>query len=258
MDKKYILIILLIAVIAVVGGYFLLNGNNIQTVSGEQTTIILSKSAYMEVPKDSNATSKADKKGIFYYNDKDDDINITSCSNLSASSSVKEMKKLKNSVSTGAKKMVENDVVVYEKDGVYSVFAKNTQYNDTLLIQASDKNLLLACWNSVKYHDPTDKIKFNGTSNDGSGSVVNAVEQTQTAVQSSGSSSSSSSSSSSTASSSDSSYDSSGSGSGGYSDFGFDTGSSSSSSSSSGSSGGGYSDFGFNFFGYYRDFGIIL
>jgi len=52
MDKKYILIILLIAVIAVVGGYFLLNGNNIQTVSGEQTTIVLSKSAYMEVPKE--------------------------------------------------------------------------------------------------------------------------------------------------------------------------------------------------------------
>ena len=70
MDKKYILIILLIAVIAVVGGYFLLNGNNIQTVSGEQTTIVLSKSAYMEVPKDSNATSNADKKGIFYYKDK--------------------------------------------------------------------------------------------------------------------------------------------------------------------------------------------
>ena len=261
MDKKYILIILLIAVIAVVGGYFLLNGNNIQSVTGEQTTIVLSKSAYMEVPKDSNATSKADKKGIFYYKDKDDDINITSCSNLSASSSVKEMKKLKNSVSTGAKKMVENDVVVYEKDGVYSVFAKNTQYTDTLLIQASDKNLLLACWNSVKYHDPTDKIKFNGTSSDkGSGSVVNAVEQTQTAVQSSVSSSSSGSSGSSSTSSSsaDSSYDYSGSGSGGYSDFGFDTGSSGSSSSSGGSSGGGYSDFGFNFFGYYRDFGLIL
>lgn len=259
MDKKYILIILLIAVIAVVGGYFLLNGNNIQTVSGEQTTIVLSKSAYMEVPKDSNATSNADKKGIFYYKDKDDDINITSCSNLSASSSVKEMKKLKNSVSTGAKKIVENNVVVYEKDGVYSVFAKNTQYNDTLLIQSSDKNVLLACWNSVKYHDPTDKIKFNGTAGDkGSGSVVNAIEQTQSAVQASGSSSSSYSESSSSSSSSDSSYDYSGSGSGGYSDFGFDTGSSSSGSSSSGSSGGGYSDFGFGYFGYYRDLGFIL
>lgn len=258
MDKKHIIIaIVIVAVIAVIGGYFLLNNGTTSTIT-DHSTIVLSKSAYMEVPKDSNATSNADKKGIFYYKDKDDNINITSCSNLSASSSVKEMKKLKNSVSTGAKKMVENDVVVYEKDGVYSVFAKNTQYNDTLLIQSSDKNILLACWNSVKYHDPTDKIKFNGTAGDnGSGSVVNAIEQTQNAVQASESSSSSYSESSSSSSSSDSSSDYSGSGSGGYSDFGFDTGSSSS-GSSSGSSGGGYSDFGFGYFGYYRDLGFIL
>lgn len=243
MDKKYIIIILFVAVIAVGGGYFLLNGNNSGSVTADQTTIVLSKSAYMEVPKDLNATSNADKKGIFYYKDKDDDINITSCSNLSASSSVKEMNKLKNSISTGAKKIIEGDVVLYEKEGVYSVFVKNTQYNDTLLIQSSDKNLLLGCWNSVKYHDPTDKIKFNDTSNaTGSGSVVNAVEQTQSAVQTSEPSSSYTDSSPSTT--TDSSYYS-GSGSGGYSDFGFDTGSSGSGSSSQGSSSGGYDAFGF-------------
>lgn len=243
MDKKYIIIILIVAIIAVIGGYFLLN-NASTDITTEHTTIVLSKSAYMEVPKNLNATSKADKKGIFYYKDKKDDINVTSCSNLSASSSSKEMKKLKNSIATGAKKEKGDGVVIYEKDGIYSVFVKNTQYNDTLLIQSSDKNLLLQCWNTVKYHDPTDKIKFNDTtsSSSGSGSVVSAVEKTESAVKSSYSSSSSSSTSSST------SY-SSGSGSGGYSDFGFSSSSSSSSSGSSkssGSSGGGYSDFGFD------------
>lgn len=185
MDKKHILIIVVIAaVLAVLGAYFLLN-NETATIS-DHTTIVLSKSAYMEVPKNKNATSKADKKGVFYYKDKNDDINITSCSNLSTSEGAKEMKKLKNDVATGAKKLKEDKVVIYEKDGIYSVFVKNTEYNDTLLIQSADKNLLLQCWQTVKYHDPTQKIDFgNDTSSSDSGSVVSAVEKTQSAVQSS-------------------------------------------------------------------------
>lgn len=181
MKTKHILIaVVIIAIVAVVGGYLLLNGSPTQQMS-EHSTIILSKSAYMEVPVNPNATSKADKKGIFYYKDNDGDINITSCSNLSADSSSKSMKKLKDSIATGSKKITEDNIVIYEKDGVYSVFVKNTEYNDTLLIQSSDKNLLIECWNTVKYHDPTDKIKFdNGTD---SGSVVNAVEKTESAVQ---------------------------------------------------------------------------
>jgi hypothetical protein len=253
MDKKYIIIILIIAVIAVIAGYFLFN-NTVSEITTEQSTIVLSKSAYMEVPKNSNATSKADKKGIFYYKDNKEDINVTSCSNLSASSSVKEMKKLKNDIATGSKKLNENNHVIYEKNGTYSVFVKNTKYNDTLLIQSTDKNLLIQCLNSVNYHDPTTKIKFNDTTSSGSGNVINAVEQTESAVESSyssGSSSADSSASYSTSSYSDNSYDSSssssGSGSGGYSDFGFSGSSSSSTpSQSSGSSGGGYSDFGFD------------
>ena len=101
-------------------------------------------------------------------------------------------------------------------------------------------NLLLQCRESVKYHDPTTKIKFNDTSDSsGSSTVVDAVQQTEKAVEktTTTSTSSSSSSSSSTA----------GTGTGGYSDFGFGSSSSGSSGSSkaSGSSGGGYSDFGF-------------
>ena len=240
MDKKHIMIaIVIVAVIAVIGGYFLLNNGTTSTIT-DHSTIVLSKSAYMEVPKESNATSKADKKGIFYYKNAKDDINITSCSSLSASSSEKEMKKLKNNITTGSKKLKENNFIVYEKDGVYSVFVKNTEYNDTLLIQSTDLNLLLQCRESVKYHDPTTKIKFNDTSDSsGSSTVVDAVQQTEKAVEktTTTSTSSSSSSSSSTA----------GTGTGGYSDFGFGSSSSGSSGSSkaSGSSGGGYSDFGF-------------
>ncbi|WP_458404777.1 hypothetical protein [Methanobrevibacter sp.] len=243
MDKKIILIaIVIVAVIAVIGGFFLFNngdGGAVADIATEHSTIVLSKSAYMEVPKNPNATNKVDKKGIFRYNDKQDDLNITSCSNLSADSSAKEMKKLKNSVATGAKKIKENNVVIYEKNGTYSVFVKNTEYNDTLLIQSPNKNLLLQCWETVQYHDPTHKIKFNDTDDSGSGSgnIVDAVEKTEKAVQQSSSTSSSSSSSSST----------SGTGSGGYSDFGFGGSSSSSGgySRADGSSGEGYADFGF-------------
>ena len=223
MDKKKIIIIVaVIAVIAIIGAYFVFNDSHVET--GKQKTILLSKSAYMQVPDTKNVTNKVDKEGVFHYKNNDSDINITSCSNLSVSSSANELKKLKNDVATGAKKLKEDKVVIYEKDGVYSVFVKNTQYNDTLLIQSSDKNLLLQCWESVKFHDPSEKVEIKDTGgSSGSDNVIDVVEKTQTAVQSSPSSSSSSSSSSSPSYSS--------------SNWGYDWGGSS--SSSSGRSSGG-------------------
>lgn len=193
-SKKIIIIIGVIVLFAAIAGFFLLNNTSTVTTD-EQATIVLSKSSYMKVPDVPNATAKADKKGIFYYNDADDNLNITSSSNLSASSSVKEMKKLKNSVVTGSKKIKEDNVVIYEKNGTYSIFVENTQYNDSLLIQSSDKNIAFSCWESIKYHDPSDNFKIdNTTSNDtGSVKVVDAVEQTQSAVETSSSSQSSSS-----------------------------------------------------------------
>ena len=239
MDKKYILLIIIVIAVAVIGGYFLLNNSSDSLTDStvDQKTILLSKSAYMHVPDTKNVSDNVDKNGVFYYKNKQDDLNITSCSNLSASSSTKEIKKLKDSVVTGAKKSTEEGIVIYEKNGTYSIFVKNTQYNDTLLIQSSNKNLLLQCVKSVEFHDPAQKIKVNDTGSS-SGSVINAAEKTEKAVSTSTSSSSSSSSSS---------VSSSGSGSGGYSDFGFSSSSSrsSGSSQSSGSGGGGYSDFGF-------------
>ena len=134
-----------------------------QEITSEQVPMRLSKSAYMEIPDNPNATLKTDKSGVSHYSDKNDDLNITVASNLSMSSSKNEMDKIKDSVATGSKKTVKDNVVIYEKNGTYSVFVKNTQYNDTVLIQSSNKNLLIQCYNSIKFHSPTDSLKFNDT-----------------------------------------------------------------------------------------------
>ena len=154
MDKKYILIIVVVIAIVAVShicySMALLEQQLLLEAITDHSTMVLSKSAYMEVPKSDNKTDDVNKKGVHHYNDNTYGINITSCSNLSSSSSVKEMKDLKNSITVGAKKLKENDIVIYEKNGTYSIFVKNTQYNDTLLIQSSDKNLLLQCWGKRK------------------------------------------------------------------------------------------------------------
>ncbi len=185
MNKKHIiLIIIIIAAIAAIGGYFFFNGStdSISDSSIEQKTILLSKSAYMNVPDTKNVSDKVNKKGVHYYKNKNIDLNITSCSNLSDSSSEKELKTLKDSVARGAKKSTEDGLVVYEKNGTFSIFVKNTQYNDILLIQSSDKNLLLQCSKSVEFHDPAQKIKINDTGGSDSGKVINVVEKTEKAV----------------------------------------------------------------------------
>lgn len=216
-SKKTILIaVVVVAAIALIGGYSLLST---PTVDMNQTTIVLSKSAYMNVPIQDNASANADKDGIFHYVDEKNGINVTSCnSNISKKSSVSKMNALKESTESDSKKIKEGDVVVYEKNGTYTIFVKNMEYNNTVMLQSKNKNLLMACWNSLKFHNPTDKFKFDNPS-EGS-NVVNAVEQTQSVVgdvsssnsgsSSSGSSSSSSSSSSDSYYSSDTSYTTSG------------------------------------------------
>jgi hypothetical protein len=212
MNKKHaiLIIVILIAVGAVIGAYMMFNDAPVETTTASTTTsfenrtMILSKSAYMKVPINPNATDKVNKKGMHYYKDNESDINITSCSNLSASSSAKEMKKLKNSIATGAKKSKEHNVVVYEKDGVYSIFVRNIQYNDTLLIQSSDKDLLFLCWETLNYHDPAHKVHFDDEkdskdSSSGSG-AIDVAQKTESAVKSSSSSTKSTSSSSSSSS----------------------------------------------------------
>jgi hypothetical protein len=228
MNKKHIGIIVAVLIVAVIGCYMIF-GNSIDTpstTSVKQKTILLSKSAYMEVPDTENVSDEVKKNGVHYYKNDKDDINITSCSNLSGASSEKEMKKLKNEVTTGAKKSVENGVVVYEKNGTYSVFVKNTQYNDVLLIQSSDKSLLLQCCQSVQFHDPAQKVEIKNDDGKTSTDVIDVVEKTEQVVSEPSSSSSSSSSEQTSSSSSETSAS--------ESDWGYDWGSGGSGGGSSG------------------------
>ena len=141
-----------------------------------------------------DVSDEVKKNGVHYYKNDKDDINITSCSNLSASSSSKELKKLKENVTTGAKKSTENGVVIYEKNGTYSIFVKNTQYNDTLLIQSSNKDLLLQCSQSVQFHDPAQKVEIKNDDGTPSTDVIDVVQKTESVVSSSSSDSGTSSS----------------------------------------------------------------
>lgn len=75
--------------------------------------------------------------------------------------------------------------------GIYSIFVKNVLYNDSILIQSMSKDLLLNCWATLKFHDPSDSLKFDNTTA-GGGTVINGAEQTEKIVQSSSTSSSSS------------------------------------------------------------------
>ena len=202
--------IALVVVIAVVAGYFLMNNQG----EMEQTTLVLSESAYMKVPENGNASAKVDKNGIFHYIDEKNSINVTSYNaNQSLEVGASKMDALEDAVKTGANEIQEDNGTVYEKDGIYSVIVENNDYEDSLIIQSTNKDLLMQAWNSIKFHDPTDSFKPGESSSDSndtssssdSGSVVSAVEQTQSVVKKYSSSSSSSSGSSSSSSSSSSS-----------------------------------------------------
>lgn len=241
-----IIAIALIAVIAIVGGYFLLNNS----FEMEESTLVLSDSAYMKVPDNPKATDKSTGDGLYTYKDEINGVNITSTSNISKNSAVKKINALKDSIKSDSEIVSEGNVVIYEKDGVYSIFVENDEYKDIILIQSTNKDLLLKCWHSIKFHNPSDSLKVE----DDTSNVVNASKTTQTATEKSSYSSQSDSSSQTNSlggSGSDSSSQN-----GGYYDWGSGSGSSGgSSSSSSGSSGGssshssnsksgGYSDWG--------------
>ena len=144
----------IIAVLAAAGA-FLLTSNPLAL---EHSTIELSETSYIQIPVDSSAISTADEDGIFYYVDKNNGINIThSNPNITTSKGIKIVDKLKNNISVGSKKIIEDNAVIYAKNGIYSIFVKNTKYNDTILIQStkllmlwwtkdlSIKNVVLAC-----------------------------------------------------------------------------------------------------------------
>jgi hypothetical protein len=186
-----ILIIAIVAIIAAVlaGGYFLFNGQP----EFDYSAMELSDTAYMDIPEAPNATAKADKNGLFFYVDDEHGVNVTSCnSNVSKKSAVTKLNELKTAFESGANQIQEGNIVIFEKDGIYSVFSENKETHDMVLIQSKDKDVLLKCYESITYHSPMDSLKVEESK-----TVVNATKETQTAIKQSSSSSSSSGSSSS-------------------------------------------------------------
>jgi hypothetical protein len=239
MKRKNIIIaiVAVVVLLALAGAYLQLNN------SGEKktSTLLLGDRAAIEAPETTNFTQDSDKNGIFTYVDKENQINITCCSNGSTEDGFKKMKSLKNSIEVGAKNINENNVFIYLKDGVYSAFIKNVDTKDTILIQSPNKNTLLNCLGTIKYIDGKSSFKIDKSNTN----VVNVTKTTETAVSKYNPTRSSSSSSSSVSSSSSSSYNS-------YSGRSISDAygggrsyssskSSGSSSKSSSSSGGGYS-----------------
>ena len=185
-NKILIIAIVAIAAVALAGAYLLFNGQP----EIEYSAMELSDTAYMDIPDAPNATAHADKNGLFFYVDDEHGVNVTSCnSNVSKKSAVNKLNELKSSFESGAKEIKEGDIVIYEKDGVYSVFSENKETHDMVLIQSKDKDILLKCYESITYHDPMDSLKVEESTK-----VVNATKETKTAIKESSSSSSSSSS----------------------------------------------------------------
>lgn len=179
-----IIAVVAVAAIAIVGGYFLLNSQ----MGLEHTTLVLSDSAYMEVPKVSNASSKADKSGIFYYVDSKNEFNVTSCNyDLAKKSAKSKMNDLKKSLESESNVINAGNVVIYENNGVYSIFAEDNEYNQSVLIQSKNKDLLIESWSTLKFHNPADIFKV-----DDSKDVVNVTKETENVISESTSSSDSS------------------------------------------------------------------
>lgn len=192
--KLIIAIVALVAIAALAGAYLQLNNSEEKKTS----TLLLGDRAALEAPSTTNFTQDSDKNGIFKYVDKENEINITCCSNSSTDDGFKEMRKLKNSIEVGAKNIFEDNAMIYFKNGIYSVFVKNTETKDTILIQSPNMNTLVQCLGSIKYHDDTSSFKIDKSNTN----VVNVTKTTETAVSKSNPSKSSSTSSSSTVSSS--------------------------------------------------------
>lgn len=177
MQRKHIIIIIaIIAVIAVAGVFFISNN----PMALEHSALVLTESSYIEVPVDANAVSTADTEGVFYYIDKNNGINVTCCNpNISTTKGISVVDNLKNQIAVGSKMIIEDNAVIYAKNGIYSIFVKNSKYNDTVLIQSTNKNLLLQCWQSLKFHSPTDSLKIEDT---GSTTVINGTQTTKNVV----------------------------------------------------------------------------
>lgn len=152
MKKENLIIIgaIVIVIIAVLATVFLVFNNET-----EYTTLQISKTCSLQVPVSNDADSSTDNYGIFYYVDKEHDLNITGFNSVECVtlSGAVQMASLRDSQQLNSQVVVENGTsIYYNKDtGIYTIFIGNDTTHDNILISTPNKDLLLTIVNSVNY-----------------------------------------------------------------------------------------------------------
>ena len=154
MERKDLIIIgavVIIAIICLVTAFFFVFNNN----SMEYTNLQVSESCSLQVPVSDSVNNATDNYGIFYYVDKEHNLNITSFNSqdgVTLSGAV-QMASLRDSQQLSSQVVVENGTSLYynKNTGIYTIFIGNDTTHDNLLISTTNKDLLLTVLNSVNY-----------------------------------------------------------------------------------------------------------
>lgn len=179
MKKENLIIIgaIVIVIIAVLATVFLVFNNET-----EYTTLQISKTCSLQVPVSNDADSSTDNYGIFYYVDKEHDLNITgfnSVEGVTLSGAV-QMASLRDSQQLNSQVVVENGTsIYYNKDtGIYTIFIGNDTTHDNILISTHNKDLLLTIVNSVNYGGD-NQDNNSGNNNSATVDVSSKIVKTQ-------------------------------------------------------------------------------
>lgn len=163
MDKKYLILILAIVIIAIVAlaGAYLLNNQE-----ENYHRINLSSSCSILVPDSQNATNTTDYYNIFHYMDSENQLDITFYNSYYPERSLSgaaHMAAIRDST-LGLTVVEENNITVYlnESTGVYSYFVSNNITHDNILITCSDLDMLMTIINSITFNNGTGE--FNNMS----------------------------------------------------------------------------------------------
>ena len=139
-------IIIIIVVCVIAAAYFILN----PTV--KYTSLKVSGSCELQVPISNDNVSSSDNYGIFHYQDKEHDLNITSYNSEESKSlgGAVQMASIRDKQLLGGKTIIKDNLTVYqdEKTGVYSIFIGNNKTHDNILISCKDLDILIHVANS--------------------------------------------------------------------------------------------------------------
>lgn len=169
MRIKNVLIILIIIAVVVCGAiaaYTFMNSDV------QYTDLKVSGSCILSVPESDDAVNSTDNYGIFFYSDREHNLNITSYNSeedKSLSGAV-QMASIRDNQLLGGKPITENGTTVYlnEKTGVYSIFIGNNETHDNILISCSDLDMLMHVVKTVKYSNGSPDDNNQTTGDEGS------------------------------------------------------------------------------------------